>query len=305
MKLIKLIYFFTIILFFENCKTKSNQLDKIPNETKFVFAIDGLRLRESPDIKSKSLATIPYSSEIEIIRKTGIGLKLENNLSGDFVETKWKNKTGFLFDGYLLDKKEFISFDKALIFVKNKFLSKIKDENFASNYRITDYWSKDWKWSNVRFGQKKSNSKYKIYTFIPTKSEEGCSFYNDSNCINVILNDKDEIIFTDLDYESMGMVNYNDEEIIKFGFLGGEGDGCNSFTGGSTFVYIFNSKTFVKNQWGGGQSCLSKDCSVGVEVCKNWGPTSKNENFFDSQNNPIQPTSKIKEYFLRGISETR
>ncbi len=104
-----------------NQPTKESTTPTKPNEVKYVFAAAGLRLREAPDLKSKNNITLPYGSEVEILRKTGNTLSINYYLSGEWVEAKWKDKTGYAFDGYLLDKREFARFDKVFQFVKKKF----------------------------------------------------------------------------------------------------------------------------------------------------------------------------------------
>lgn len=171
----------------------------------------------------------------------------------------------------------------------------MKNKDLSSQYRINE----NWLWSQIRFSQKKSNTNFIVYTFMPTKSEEGCSFYISSNCINVILDDKDNIVFTDLDYESMGMINYIDEEIVRFEYAGAEGDNCSVGGAGSSFIYIFTSKTFIKKEWNSGYGCLDSCEFNGNKPCSRWGESLTNESFFNAKHEPIKPTAKIKEYFNR------
>jgi hypothetical protein len=266
-----------------------------PNEVKYVFAAAGFRLREAPDLKAKNLITIPYGSEVEILRKTGNTLSINYYLSGEWVEVKWKDKTGYAFDGYLLDKKEFARFDKVFQFVKNKISDKIKNKNLSSQYRIDEKWH----WSQIQFSQKKFNSNFTVYTFIPVPNEEGCSFYMSSNCVNVILNDTDTIVFTDLDFEPMGMIQFIDEEIVRFEYAGAEGDNCSGGGAGSFFIYIFTSKTFIKKEWNSGYGCLDSCEFNGNKPCSRWGESLTNESFFNAKHEPIKPSAKIKEYFKR------
>ncbi len=279
-----------------NQLTKESTTPTQPNEVKYVFAAAGLRLREAPDLNAKNIITLPYGSEVEILRKTGNTLSINYYLSGEWVEAKWKDKTGYAFDGYLLDKKEFARFDKVFQFVKRKIPEKKKSYRLSSELRIDEKWN----WSQIQFNQKKSNSNFTIYTLFPNKTTdgEGCSLYNYSTCINVILDDKDNIVFTDLDFEPMGQIYYIDEEIVRFGYEGGEGDDCSSGGTETLFIYIFKSKTFVKRKVNAGSVCEDEFCDRSgnhLPSCKKW------KHYRDEIYSPSEPSAKIKEYFKRTI----
>lgn len=300
LKMFFLIIFSAFLLFIHcNHPTKDPAPPTKPNEVKFVFAAAGLRLREAPDLKSKNIITIPYGSEVEILRKTGIGLSVDAYTSGEWVEAKWKDKTGYAFDGYLLDKKEFARYEKAYKYVQQRLVGRkeIKEYNISLKYLKYDRIDKA---SPVPmlFLQIKSNSNFTVVTFMLEKypNQEHCNLYISSTCINVILDNKDNIIFTDLDSESIGMIDFMDEEIVRFSFFGGDGDYC-SF-GGITisFVYIFESKTYVKQELSTGRTCIDPDKCNGSDhnfVCKKW------KEYVIVKYSIAKPSAKIKEYFKR------
>lgn len=267
-----------------------------PNEVKYVFAAAGLRLREAPDLNAKNLVTLPYGAEVEILRKTGITLSLDAYTSGEWVEVKWKDKTGYAFDGYLLDKKEFQNFDIANRFVQLKFLDKLKNKKSSvlSKYRLDE----KWKVSDIYFKSKESNSNFTIYTFFPVKSSE-CHLYGGSTCINIILRNNSSVVFTDIDTEVMGYLDYLDDEIARFGAHDGEGDGCSNATFGTEFVYIFSSKMLYVKTYAGGEVCRVRCDPSKMDFCPEKIKQPDDESFFNAKHEPIKPTAKIKEYFKR------
>ena len=270
-----------------------------PNEVKYVFAAAGIRLRESPDLKSKNILTIPYGSEVEILRKTGITLSLDAYTSGEWVEAKWKDRTGYAFDGYLLDKKEFARYEKAYKYVQQRLVGRKEIKEYSISLKYLKYDKID-EASPVPlfFLQIRSNANFTVVTFIPEKytDQAHCNFYISSTCINVILDNKDNIIFTDLDFGSMGMIDFMDEDIVRFSFGGGDGDYCS--VGGVTIssVYIFESKIYVKRELSTGQTCIYPDKCNGSDynfVCKKW------KHYSEEKYSISNPTAKIKEYFKR------
>lgn len=290
--------FFKIILVFCfsihcNQPTKEPITLTQPNKVKYVFAAAGLRLREAPDLKSKNIIALPYGSEVEILRKTGIALSLDAYTSGEWAEVKWKDKTGYAFDGYFLDKREFARFDKVFQFVKRKLSEKQKEYGFSYKYQI----DKNWDTSRIQFNQKKSNSRFTVYTFMPEKysDRDHCNFYMSSTCINIILDDKDNIVFTDLDIDQIGTMDYMDEEIVRFGYDGGEGDNCSQGGVDISFIYVFKSKTFIKREISVGSVCDDESCdhSGSNSHCKKW------KDFRKETYSVSEPTAKIKEYFKR------
>jgi hypothetical protein len=61
----------------------------------------GLNMRETPDTKGKIIILIPFNSKVEIIeRENGVSYNI-NGRSGSWTNVKYKNKTGWVFGGFL------------------------------------------------------------------------------------------------------------------------------------------------------------------------------------------------------------
>ena len=69
--------------------------DKLNN-----LAISGLNLRDKPNINSNVITLVPYGKTVEIIDFTDNKLDVDN-IKGHWVKVKYKNKIGYIFDGYL------------------------------------------------------------------------------------------------------------------------------------------------------------------------------------------------------------
>lgn len=71
----------------------------------YVNAPSGVRLRETPDLQGKVLGTVPYSAQIEVVKKGVIASKsytIEGK-KGKFIKVKYNKKEGYVFDALLLD----------------------------------------------------------------------------------------------------------------------------------------------------------------------------------------------------------
>ncbi|MCB1176992.1 MAG: SH3 domain-containing protein, partial [Leptospiraceae bacterium] len=110
-----LIFFIIAQIMIFNCKKGENKSNpgsqenknkqagnyEIPIENKFYITVKaGLRLREQPDINSKSILTIPFGSAIEINDKYGIKHTNINGLEGAWFETGFNNQKGYVFNSF-------------------------------------------------------------------------------------------------------------------------------------------------------------------------------------------------------------
>ncbi len=59
-----------------------------------------LNMRNSPSIKAKIIRSIPYGARVRVLSKTR-NRYLSNGIKGYWVEVLYKNKAGYIFDGYL------------------------------------------------------------------------------------------------------------------------------------------------------------------------------------------------------------
>ncbi len=109
----KLILIFILSLI--SCKTDKKRLTKIDLKPKvveqkdtitlkYVTAKSGLVFRKKP--RGKKLGKIPYETEVSVLKHTGDFQEIKTSegiLKGEWVEIKYDNKKGYVFDGYLTD----------------------------------------------------------------------------------------------------------------------------------------------------------------------------------------------------------
>ncbi len=84
----------TISILFLSCSASSN------GEIKIVTAKSGLTLRESADLLSKKILTIPYKEKVHSIR-INQEIVTVDAVKGHWEKIKWKNTTGWVFNAYL------------------------------------------------------------------------------------------------------------------------------------------------------------------------------------------------------------
>lgn len=98
---------------YHNLQEKNNEAN-IDRSYKYVWAINGLNLRESPSTKSKLLSLIPYGKSVdvlEITEKSYINNFINNGgeekhpilLKNQWVKIKYEDRIGYVIDGYLLE----------------------------------------------------------------------------------------------------------------------------------------------------------------------------------------------------------
>ena len=75
--------------------------DYEPGEKLFTLSEKGLNLRDKPNANGKKVTLIPFASELTIISKNKANQYSSDGITGHWVEVKYKNFTGFVFDGYL------------------------------------------------------------------------------------------------------------------------------------------------------------------------------------------------------------
>jgi uncharacterized protein YgiM (DUF1202 family) len=101
----KNIYFILFTLYFVQCLTTNinHKTDsKINSEIKIVNAKSGLNVRELPSVDSRKLITIPNRTEI-IIQLDDFKWDTIDGLKGNWIKTTYEGKTGWIFEGFLLD----------------------------------------------------------------------------------------------------------------------------------------------------------------------------------------------------------
>ncbi len=74
-------------------------------DTLRVFAMNGISLREKPSIKSDKIKTIPFRSSVVIESDYYQNYETFENRQGGWIMVKSANENGYVFSGYLTDKK--------------------------------------------------------------------------------------------------------------------------------------------------------------------------------------------------------
>ncbi len=69
------------------------------------IGMPNLHLREKPDLNSKSICLIPYKDIVNIIEIQGNEIRIDG-IRGRWAKIQWKNKTGWVFDGYVKNKSQ-------------------------------------------------------------------------------------------------------------------------------------------------------------------------------------------------------
>ena len=67
---------------------------------KYVLSIEGLNLRKNPATNAERVTVIPCKAEVQVLEKTDIALTM-SGIKGHWVKVKYKNATGYVFDGFL------------------------------------------------------------------------------------------------------------------------------------------------------------------------------------------------------------
>ncbi len=279
---------------FINCdgssRSKNEQLSKNTFENKFVISFLGLRLRENPTLNGNIISFLPYGTEVEVIDESKDIFTI-NYLRGKWVKIKWKNYNGYVFDGYLYDKKNFTEYDKVLKFVIKRIdaFKKSPNRDYRSGFE-------NWIFKDLNLFEKVEERNYSVYTFyekILDNFNENCSYYGYSNCINVIIDKKGNIIFTDLDHsESMGNIKYYNDESIGFGYRLGEGHAGYKFYSETTYDYDIKKRIFTKIIESEKEICIEQLNENGSEdECKKWEKVISKE-VLDSQGSRIEYSEK-------------
>ena len=88
-----------LALVFITCTERTDRV------TRYVNATGGLRMRESPDLNSKRILTIPDSSPIEIIEAQSEAITIDGK-EGRWTKVKFKTTEGWVFGAYLADRPQ-------------------------------------------------------------------------------------------------------------------------------------------------------------------------------------------------------
>lgn len=85
----------TLFVFIASCTNRQPIKEEM-----WVIASSGLRMRESPNLESKKIVTIPFASKVKILSRDGAQQEI-HGIRGNWLEVDWNEKRGWVFDGYL------------------------------------------------------------------------------------------------------------------------------------------------------------------------------------------------------------
>ncbi len=97
-----------------------------------------LNMRTSPSIKAKVIRSIPYGARVRVLSKTR-NRYLSNGIKGYWVEVLYKNKVGYIFDGYLTRFPVPHKSCKTIEQYANKHLTRIAKPKYTKNGVIHRY----------------------------------------------------------------------------------------------------------------------------------------------------------------------
>ncbi|HPA64043.1 MAG TPA: SH3 domain-containing protein [Spirochaetota bacterium] len=92
-----------MFVFVVTCSKKKN-IDNLSNY-QYVISENGVILRESPSIESRSLKVIPFKTKL-LIKESNERLAVENNMADKWYKVEWNGSVGYVFGGYLRPKDD-------------------------------------------------------------------------------------------------------------------------------------------------------------------------------------------------------
>ncbi|WCL51021.1 SH3 domain-containing protein [Leptospira sp. GIMC2001] len=242
MKLITIIL--TFFVFTLNCKKENVDHDiklKIkhsPNEMT-IKAKGGLRLRDFPGISGKIITVIPDGSKVKIFQYASDTEK-HDGVYGRWQKVVYNQYSGFVFSGFLV-YENLSQYEEVPYVFSSEIESKIKS---LFDYNLLDEidFSKESRLPELEESKLENLEEffingYRIISISP--KEEGCSFFGEANCINIIEKDR-KYLTSDLNRKSFGKFEMQNEN-IEFFIEAGCGTTCD-FSYNST-RYILNTKT--------------------------------------------------------------
>jgi hypothetical protein len=80
---------------------ESTEINLSETEAYYVLAASGLRMRTGPSLKSEKMDVVEYGEKIQVIMDDDIQPIVVNGVKGRMLKVIYKNKTGYMFEGYL------------------------------------------------------------------------------------------------------------------------------------------------------------------------------------------------------------
>ncbi|GBF44597.1 hypothetical protein LPTSP2_39000 [Leptospira ellinghausenii] len=218
---------------------QDNYVKVNPGKFHYVSAISGLNIRKQPDKNSEKYTKLNSGKIIKVDSTTN---KVENidNTVGEWVKIRFDNNFYYAFSPYL---KESSSLVEDLYNLNSKDLFQFINSKLKQRRQPTEIDWDDFKNKPIFLNKILQFENYILISISPT--EENCSKYKYSDCMNFILKNE-KLIFTDLDIGiSTGDPYQLSNNYVQLSYYGGEGGDCNFYSFfGTINTFSINLKNF-------------------------------------------------------------
>ena len=113
----------SVLIYLISCTTQPakrvDESEAYRTKERYVASDSGLNLRSDPDKSSRLITVIPFGEKVIIEKSDGDEIFLETRY-GRWVNVKYGNKTGWLFDGFLCDFKPDLIIKHAAVYYRDK-----------------------------------------------------------------------------------------------------------------------------------------------------------------------------------------
>lgn len=229
-----------------NCKKNQTteikeKFQEFPPKAMLIQANGGLRLRETPNINGNILVVIPNGSIIKTYGNVSQE-ETQQGKKGKWTRVKYLHYSGFVFSGFLsekFDQKDFKPDIDILHQIANALGFKID-----LKYQIyLDSRAKKKYVTNFKIVKDLHYKEFRAITITPEIN--GCEFYGDSNCYNLILKNN-SLIFHDINSDSIGMLQDIKDEKFTFLIEAGCGGGCDYSYNSTSHEFNTESEKFFR-----------------------------------------------------------
>jgi hypothetical protein len=111
----------------------------VPENLRYAAAKGGLVMRETPDTSGKKIGLIPMDEEVTLLEEKGEAVTIAGK-KGKWSKVTWKDKTGWVFGGFLKKDEDFAEIPVIPILTRIMGLSfsfELKEDELADEMEIT------------------------------------------------------------------------------------------------------------------------------------------------------------------------
>jgi hypothetical protein len=102
---------------------------------RYVGAKSGLMMREKPDVKGKTITLIPEGEELVLIEEKSEKINIAGK-KGKWSKIKWKDKTGWVFGGFLQTQEQYRSPGMIYSVLGKRLSFQLKEDELADEMEI-------------------------------------------------------------------------------------------------------------------------------------------------------------------------